>query len=54
MQKDSEKEDAEDIDFEDIEAEIQEDLMTTEDYEEQQEFLDEEKALSEVLASGLE
>lgn len=54
MQRDSEKEDAEDIDFEDIEAEIQEDLMTTEDYEEQQEFLDEEKALSEVLASGLE
>lgn len=54
MKRDSEKEDEEDIDIEDIEAEIQEDLMSYEDYEEQRDFLDNEKAISEVLASGLE
>ena len=54
MKRDSEKEDEEDIDIEDIEAEIQEDLMSYEDYEEQRDFIDNEKAISEVLASGLE
>lgn len=56
MKRDAEKEDLDDseIDFEDIEAEIREDLMSVEDYEEQRDFIDEEKAISEVLSSGLE